>query len=228
MTLPALYPLFMDIERVLSDGLTIYLIWRQNQILALQGPLMPASNWRDRLSRVRRYWPLAVMSMLAVTIWLAPLYPHPLSGLSSPIPVVEKVVQKWGARFPGDDNCNVSLRGSEIITFASKYRVALVCGIDDPTVDKFDDRNIIVSRLYVINPDVMFISVAQSDQMKKVIQKQLSDAAQNYPRGTQVVVAVGKWFEVALLPKSTNTTDIHRLSDVARYGGIILPTVTQQ
>ena len=63
----------MDTERILSDAATIFLIWRQNKILALQGPPMPPANWSERLRRAERYWPLIAMAMLAIAIWLQPI-----------------------------------------------------------------------------------------------------------------------------------------------------------
>jgi hypothetical protein len=42
------------------------------------------------------------------------------------------------------------------------------------------------------------------------------------PKGTPFAVPIAIWNEVLLIPKTSNPSNVHRLSDVPRYGGAIL------
>jgi hypothetical protein len=62
----------MDIEHMIADAAMILLYWQQNRILALQGPPMQPSNWRERLGKMRRYWPMLVMTILVAAMFAQP------------------------------------------------------------------------------------------------------------------------------------------------------------
>ena len=67
----------MDVEHLISDAAMIYLYWQQNRILALQGPPMQPSNWRERLGKLHRYWSMLAMAALAVAVWIPRFLPAP-------------------------------------------------------------------------------------------------------------------------------------------------------
>jgi hypothetical protein len=55
---------WMDVERYLSDGAQILLIFQQNRILARQGPAVPPTNWQRYIHDMLRYWPTLVLGLL--------------------------------------------------------------------------------------------------------------------------------------------------------------------
>src|SRR5229473_4767773 len=185
--------------------------------------LLPTDpNKRADLNR-RRF--LVTLSAIMFA-WIAvayDLYLHHIADTSSPIPNWEEAVEQWGALSANDPNCNVILDGSRLMRLASTYDVALVCGVIDATMDKFNDKRIAVSGLFSIHPAAIPISALRTDEMTQAIQKQISDAARITPKTTVIEVPIRTWYEIALLPTGTDVTDIHRMSDVARYKGIILP-----
>jgi hypothetical protein len=74
----------MDVGELVLGAITVYLLWDQNRILARQGPSVPPSNWRERLGKLRRYWPLAAMVLLTIATWLPRYLPksETFSGIS--------------------------------------------------------------------------------------------------------------------------------------------------
>ena len=55
---------------------------------------------------------------------------------------VPNVIGMWGGNA---DTCQVALDTSRLIPFQSKYKIAEVCGITDPHIEKLDDNRITVS-----------------------------------------------------------------------------------
>ncbi len=76
----------MDIERYIVDAATLYLLWQGNRIFAQQGPAVPPINWQGRLRSAVRYWPMTVMAILAVAIWVQPYFAPPSDGLAGNTP----------------------------------------------------------------------------------------------------------------------------------------------
>jgi hypothetical protein len=68
----------MDIEHWVADAAMIYLYWRQNKILGLQGPAVePSSRWQR--IRAWRYWPMAAMTVLVLAMFAQPYFaPSPM------------------------------------------------------------------------------------------------------------------------------------------------------
>ncbi len=62
----------MDIEHWIADAAMILLYWQQNRILALQGPPLQPSSWRERLGKLRRYWPMVIMTVLVAATFAQP------------------------------------------------------------------------------------------------------------------------------------------------------------
>jgi hypothetical protein len=65
----------MDLPQVMLGVLMAYLLWNQNRILARQGPAKPGSGWGERMSGLRRYWPLLAMIILTLLVWMPRLWP---------------------------------------------------------------------------------------------------------------------------------------------------------
>jgi len=71
----------MDIERLIVDAATLYLLWQGNRIFAQQGPPVPPVDWWGKARSAARYWPIATMAVLAVAVWVQP-YLQPSEKLS--------------------------------------------------------------------------------------------------------------------------------------------------
>jgi hypothetical protein len=96
--------------------------------------------------------------------------------------------------------------------------LAVVCGIVDPTVDKFTDDRVTISSVYTIHAN-QSISIAKprSKEMNQAVLEMVANAG---PIGTSV--SVSTWYEAVLVPKDIDMSAIHRLADIPKYGGKIL------
>ena len=75
-----------------------------------------------------------------------------LFGISIAIGVVSNppsVTIAWGG-IPGA--CNVVFDGQKLGGFAKDYKIAMACGIFNPSVDKLRDQNITLSNVFDIIP----------------------------------------------------------------------------
>jgi hypothetical protein len=93
-----------------------------------------------------------------------------------------------------------------LVGYTNRYKVALACQVVDPTVDRFDEERIAVSNPFTITGGSVIILV-------------------NY-KGTKMegVAKTGgqTQFTAFLFPKDEDVRSIKRLSDVPKYGGILL------
>ena len=127
----------------------------------------------------------------------------------------------WGSPGPF---CAALIDGSPLMSFRDKYGVAIMCGMPDPTIDKFENKTITISSLFTIRAESFPVVVPHSKEMAEELKKRAAAAgeAAKVPQGTPVDILVTTWYEVVLLPQGTDVSVIQRLSDVARYGGKIV------
>ncbi len=159
----------------------------------------------------------AIVASAAVTWHIAGRIVQAPAGIS---PVLTgPVLQGWGSPIPF---CFAVINGPTLMSFRDKYDVAIACGVPDPTLDKFEDKRITISPLFTIRPGPIEIKVTYSKEMAEAVRQQLKGV--RIPQGTGLGLGItpATWYEVVLLPKGTDTSNIHRLSDVQRYGGKIL------
>jgi hypothetical protein len=137
------------------------------------------------------------------------------------LPAPPRVIQAWGSA--DGKTCPVTINSISFILERDRYVFAVVCGLVDPTVDKFEDRRITISAPFTIREGPVDIDTPASKIMLDGIAKMKADALKSLPPAIQkhAGIQVQIWFQVILIPKGTNTADIQRLSDVARYGGKI-------
>lgn len=134
------------------------------------------------------------------------------------------VVTAWGNADIGA--CRESVNGAALTEYAEKYDVVIICGVVDSRVDKFSDHAISVSSSYSIHDSIIEILFDTSDSMKaaakKLTDEQLKGLPQPPKKGTAVGITIPIWYEVTVMPKGSDLTNIKQLSDVPRYGGIVL------
>ena len=94
--------------------------------------------------------------------------------------------------------------------------MALVCGVNEPTTDRYDALSISVSTLHAIRPEFIQIAAPQSASIQNVFHTITKTA----PLGRSVSIPV--WNEVVLVPTGFDMSHITCLDDLHRYGGKII------
>jgi len=117
---------------------------------------------------------------------------------------VPRIIISWG-----DDGtaCSATFDTSRLSRFRKKYDIVLVCGIVDPQTERLQEKRISISSPFNIHHVGVFIEAPHSKEMASVIKP-----------GT----LMSYWHEAALIPKGTDLSSIHSLSDITKYGGKIL------
>jgi hypothetical protein len=117
---------------------------------------------------------------------------------------VPRIIISWG-----DDGtaCSATFDTSRLSRFRKKYDIVLVCGIVNPQTERLQEKSISISSPFNIHPVGVFIEAPHSSKMASVIKP-----------GT----LMSYWHEAALIPKGTDLSSIHSLSDITKYGGKIL------
>lgn len=106
--------------------------------------------------------------------------------------------------------CSAGVDTSRLEGFKDDYRVILICGVGDPTIDAQEDERISISSAFHITGT----TIAITGKLGKMVDvwKDLHP-----PAGQMVGVQV--WHSIALIPKESDPTTIKRVSDVTRLGG---------
>jgi len=117
---------------------------------------------------------------------------------------VPRIIISWG-----DDGtaCSATFDTSRLSRFRKKYDIVLVCGIVDPQTERLQEKRMSISSPFNIHHVGVFIEAPHSKEMASVIKP-----------GT----LMSYWHEAALIPKGTDLSSIHSLSDITKYGGKIL------
>ena len=101
--------------------------------------------------------------------------------------------------------CGGNIDSEPILIYAEDYRVALVCGFDDPRTDRYNQVAITVTNGHRITGATFRVASLWSEEMEKV--------------------AIGtkrQWHRVILLPAGINSARIKTLADVEKLGGVIV------
>ena len=132
---------------------------------------------------------------------------------------VPTIIGSWGATHT---HCSATVDLYRLLSFRNNYDFALVCGFGDPTVDKLTDTRISISKLFIIRPESLSITMPISAEMSDGIKRLTSEARTSSQLPSDAPIAVPVWWEPVLIKKGTNMAIIHSLADVVRYGGKIL------
>jgi hypothetical protein len=130
--------------------------------------------------------------------------------------------------------CTATINGSALLMYQNNYHVAVACGTTDSTVDRLEDRRLTVSKPFTIQEGEIAITAPYGKEMLDYIQHLTSvetgiRSVRKRHLGiasTPVSEQFPVWYQAILLPNSgCDVSDIHRLSDVPRCGGVILPVL---
>ena len=124
-----------------------------------------------------------------------------------------------------------TVNGKALMDFARDYNVAIVSGINDAKIDKFENTKIAVSGPFTITPIPIQIEVNHSPAMLAEREAYISKFKEDFkaanpevPKGTRIIIPYlqDTWNETVLIPKGASTSGIARLSDVERINGRII------
>lgn len=119
------------------------------------------------------------------------------------------LIQGWGVTTPFQ--CIATVTASMLMPWREKYDFVVVCGYNDPTQDMVETTQIGVSPRFTIRPDSISVKFPVSRDMLEAREKKKKAS----PKGLSAI-----WYQVALLPKGTDVSNIKHLSDIPRYGGV--------
>lgn len=179
------------------------IMWYQVRLMKKQMVNLPSERSARRIESERKllrrlYVPVFIMGGLVLLSWL-PFVVN--AGRPSVIP---RFVIGWSGF---DKGCNVAIDTSGFVKLGGKYRLFLVCSINDPTVDALEDSRIAVSTARQITGGIEEIAIKYKP----------SD-----PISAIAVLGSQTRQSIVVLPKDRDASDIKRLSDVNRVGGQIL------
>ncbi len=138
-------------------------------------------------------------------------------------PPKQRIITGWG--YPDISHCVAILNSAPLMEYSEKYDVAVVCGIIDPKVDKYQDQRITISQAFTIRPGAIDIETPSAKSMLDAVENIKKESLKGFPakKGTKIRMQLPMWYEAVLIPKGMGVADIRKLADVPRYGGRILP-----
>lgn len=131
-----------------------------------------------------------------------------------------------GRRDPIRPTCFATVDTSSLAGFADDYRLIMICGVVDASVDAMDDTQISVSSPFYISVNG---SGAATKDMVVPIDKLVEYARKENPQppgqlrpGQEQAVSFQMWHMLALIPKEVQSDSIKKPADVGQLGGRIL------
>ncbi len=124
-----------------------------------------------------------------------------------------------------------------LMDFRKDYKLAVVCGLNDNSVDKFDDTRISKSPAFKITGEILEIVVPYQPAMTAPLEAAFNHAVtaqigkpgyrgftgkNKKKKHIQFNYQLSVWSEPVLLPRDVNPEDIHKLSDVQRLKGMVI------
>jgi hypothetical protein len=134
-------------------------------------------------------------------------------------PLPPAIIQGWGDT--SGKNCTVQINPGAVYRYKDTDEIAVACGFVNSGVDKFEDDTITITPLYTIGLQPFALSAPWSKSMAALLEKagrEVKIAEHNQCASAEIPT----WYELILLPKGTQISDIHKLSDIPRFGGLIL------
>jgi hypothetical protein len=123
--------------------------------------------------------------------------------------------------------CTADIDTSRLTGFADDYRLVLLCGIMDASIDYLDDTRIAVSAPFHIStnsngPGIMGI-VAPLGKLAEVAKTAGSPPpGLTAPPGQSFSVTFQMWHAIAIIPNDVQSSSINKASDVKQLGGRII------
>lgn len=116
---------------------------------------------------------------------------------------VPRVVVGWSGAV---DGCNGMLDTSRLVGYKDNYRIGFACTVEDATVDQFEDERIGVSNAFTITGGTVPVLILYKGTKME---------------GVPVVGGrTNTW--AFLFPKDEDIKTVKKLSDIKRYGGVLL------
>ena len=124
---------------------------------------------------------------------------------------VPAVVTTWGGsvNVGGVVQCNAIIDTSRLRSFKGKYKLVLICGMQDATVDILDNKEIMVSNSFEIEPRGVGIVTENERRPEK------------WPKFNPGQV-IRMWVMPVLLQSGISVDKINNLRDVMNLGGRII------
>ncbi len=207
---------------------TFYLTHRGNQHFAEQNRIM-LNQGGGRVPEQYRppKWPMLTMVGLVVLVWIVAGYDIYLRRTAAGN--LGSLFMQWlGAnenKLPGGP-CTAVIDSSQLLQWSDKYRLSVACGIVDPTEDALEDTRISISHPFIITGVAITVTTNYSKEMADGVTTIVNTAIKGMPpppKGAGIVVQWYRWYRVILLPVGFDMAAIHQLSDVTKYGGVVLP-----
>lgn len=134
-----------------------------------------------------------------------------------------------------------TLNTEAVIDFKKDYKVAIVCGLNDPTVDKYEDPRISKSDAFTITGQELDVVIQHQSPMTDALDEALAAHARQvsppisrgfrgYGKRKKVLInyRMNVWTEIVLLPIGASSSSIHKLSDVRHLNGKIITEEVQE
>lgn len=130
----------------------------------------------------------------------------------------------WGTNAGSD--CEGTIDGTQLSKWSAVYRVALVCGIQDLSIDRLQDTRITITRFFGIETYSMPVVAPYTEEMRNIVieHARLRLANLKPAKGKAISFQDVSWYQLILLPTDADSSSIHCLADVTRSGGILLDT----
>ena len=102
--------------------------------------------------------------------------------------------------------CSATLDGSPFTKLSDKYRIVLICGMVDSSVDQWTDTRITISPAFTIQAFAVPIRVPQSKNLGTTIQHALAAQVRSIPSAAKKLIGVQwvMWCQGVLLPNGVN------------------------
>jgi hypothetical protein len=163
------------------------------------GWLFWATKIKDKAStELRPGWAMAIACSV-IAFLFGSLFALRASG------GVPNVIASWGSNV---SQCSSTIDTTRLKTFRSTYKIALICGIVDPSVDVLGNERVMISSPFEITPGGINIVTNSIRHPEKW----------SIPPGQQVSI----WVLAVLLPSGVSTDKINTLQDVVNLGGKII------
>jgi len=117
---------------------------------------------------------------------------------------VPNVIVGWGGNTA---QCNAVVDTTRLQTFKDTYKLVLICGVENPTMDKMEDERILISNPFDIRPGGVAIVANYSHKLDEL-------------KAIQGTVQV--WEMIAMMPPGVSREKISKLSDIEKLNGKIL------
>lgn len=157
---------------LLVNVVGLFLMYRQMQLHAQAFP--QANRNLGPWPVLAPYWPMLVMGIVMVGAWLPYFFRPSSDGGTSPI--AQPILVGWGTPGPV---CGATLNATPLMAYHDKYNVAVACGLNDPTRDKFEDPRITISSTFTIRPgniDIKYFTQQRNGRSNKKDERRNTEA----------------------------------------------------